>query len=678
MIRFIWLLSFLITVTATAQDSLKTTTLDAVVVTGQFEPQSIRNSVYQVRTISRDRILLRSPVNVQSILSTELGIRFSNDLTLGTSDISLMGMSGQNVKILLDGIPLLDRGATRESLNQIDVNTIDRIEIVEGPMSVMYGTDALAGVINIITKKYDNNRWSVTAKIHEETINTEYRPLSGAGVHNENVAVDWNGKLFNAGGGVTRNTFGGWRDGRIAVPSETSIWYPKDQWLGNAKFGMKNDKLNIWYRLNYVSETITSEGRPNPNTNIATDREYITNRFNHQLQADWQINGRLNFNGAVSYQDYSRRTRTTTFNAATGERKLSPDAGSQAEAIFTTANIRGIFYYKLSEHVSFQPGLDINLNEGSGDRIDRRRRIDDYAAFVSAEIKPTSSINIRPGLRFIHNSVYDAPPVVPSLNTKFTLTRSLDLRLAYGYGFRSPALRELYFYFFDASHSIQGNPDLKAEHSNSFSASFAWRRTTASGFQINSTLTGFYNAFENLIDIGIDAANPQVNTYINVYRYRTTGGTFEHNLAWKSLSGTIGFSYIGTYNQLSEDDTQLPMLIWTPEVNSTVTWKIEKIGASASLYYKYTGKRSNYEVATVDGEVVTRLASRDAFHLADLSITKRITSNLDLSAGIKNLFDLTDVRNSSLNTGGAHGGGAMVPMSFGRSYFLSLNFHLTK
>lgn len=676
--RYLWFLTFLISVTSYAQDSLKTTLLDAVVVTGQFEPQSIKKSVYQVRTISSDRILQRSPVNVQSILSTELGIRFSNDLTLGTSDITLMGMGGQNVKILLDGVPLLDRGATRESLNQIDVNTIERIEIVEGPMSVIYGTDALAGVINIITKKHDTGKWSIAAKLHEETVNTEYKPLTGAGVHNENVSVNWNGKLFNAGAGITRNTFGGWHDGRLFDPTETAIWHPKDQLLGHAIVGLKNDNLDIWYRVNYLNEEITSSGKANPNTNVAIDREYITDRVNHQLQADWRINHRLNFNGAFSYQDYSRRTRTTTFNVATGERRLSAEAGTQAKSNFTTTNLRGIFHYKLSDLVSFQPGIDINLSEGSGERIDRTRNINDYAMFVSAEIKPAASINIRPGLRFIHNSVYDAPPVVPSLNTKFSLTQSLDLRLAYGYGFRSPALRELYFYFFDASHSIQGNPNLKAEHSNSFSASFNWQKAATSALRVSSTLGGFYNTFENLIDVGIDAANPQVNTYINIYRYRTTGVTTEHNLSWKSLTGTVGFSYIGTYNQLSEDVTKLPSLLWTPEINSTITWHLEKIGASANLYYKYTGKRSNYEVATVNGEVATRLSTREPFHLADLTLTKRITSNFDVSAGVKNLFNLTDIRNSSGSAGSAHGDGIMVPMSYGRSYFLSLNFHLTK
>jgi outer membrane receptor for ferrienterochelin and colicins len=73
----------------------KPNNLDAVVVTGQFGPQSVRNSVYQVRTITNEQIRLRGATNIQSVLSTELGMRFSNDLTLGTTDVQLMGMSGQ-------------------------------------------------------------------------------------------------------------------------------------------------------------------------------------------------------------------------------------------------------------------------------------------------------------------------------------------------------------------------------------------------------------------------------------------------------------------------------------------------------------------------------------------------------------------------------------------------------
>jgi outer membrane receptor for ferrienterochelin and colicins len=132
-------------------DTLKT--LGEVVITGQYKPQSVKNSVYQVRVINSERIRQSGATEIKQVLANQLGFRFSNDNTIGTTDVQLMGMSGRNVKILLDGVPMVDRGDTRESLNQVDVNTIERIEIVEGPMSVSYGSDALAGVINIITKK---------------------------------------------------------------------------------------------------------------------------------------------------------------------------------------------------------------------------------------------------------------------------------------------------------------------------------------------------------------------------------------------------------------------------------------------------------------------------------------------------------------------------------------------
>jgi outer membrane receptor for ferrienterochelin and colicins len=664
------------TVLLQAQDSLQHRLLDPVVVTGQFEPQSLKKSVYQVRTITNERIQMRAPVNVQSVLSTELGIRFTNDLTLGTADISLMGMSGQNVKILVDGVPLLDRGATRESLNQIDINTVERIEIVEGPMSVVYGTDALAGVINIITRKFDDTQLAIDARVQEETMADEYAPFSKEGVHNENLSVNWQGKTWNAGGAITRNNSGGWQE-VYDVPVDAVQWHPKDQLLGMATVGYKKNGFQAGYRVNYLDETIKSLGTPNPNTSIATDQDYISKRYNQQIQTDWQLSDRLNFNGVVSYQDYSRRTRTTTYNVATGDRRLSTETGAQSEAKFNTALLRGMFAWKISDMFSLQPGVDINLTEGSGDRIDATRRINDYALFVSAEFKPSASVNIRPGLRFIHNSVYDAPPVIPSLNTRFALTKTLDLRLAYAHGFRSPALRELYFYFFDASHSIKGNPNLKAEYSNSFSASLAWQAHTTATFRVNSTLGGFYNAFENLIDTGIDPTNPQVTTYINVYRYKTTGGTLENNLAWRRLSGTVGMSYIGYYNQLSEEDTALPSVLWTPEVNATASYRFPRLGASINVFYKYTGKRTNYEVAETDQGLVIHLAERDAFHLADASISKKINAYVDLTGGVRNLFDVTLINNTSMQSG-AHASGPTVPIGYGRSYFLTVSFHWRK
>ena len=158
------------------EDTTRAKELSEVVVTGQYKPQSAQASVYQVRTISKERIQKQGATKLQDVLSNELNIRFSQDAATGGSDITMMGLKGQNVKILVDGLPMTGRQGTSNeiNINQIDINSIERIEIVEGPMSVVYGADALAGVINIITRKTSAAKLSVNARLHEETIGSEY------------------------------------------------------------------------------------------------------------------------------------------------------------------------------------------------------------------------------------------------------------------------------------------------------------------------------------------------------------------------------------------------------------------------------------------------------------------------------------------------------------------------
>ncbi|GAB4001130.1 TonB-dependent receptor [Spirosoma daeguense] len=653
--------------------------LNEVVVTGQYEPQSLKKSVYNVRVIDSERIRLRAAVNVMGVLNNELGFRFSNDLTLGTTDVQLMGMSGRNVKILLDGLPMVDRGDTRESLNQIDINNIERIEIVEGPMSVSYGSDALAGVINIITKKPGSEQLGINARIQEETANKEYNFLNNAGLHIQSAGVTWQKKAWNASAGVTNNTFGGWQG---QAPGRTKDWLPKDQLFGHGKIGYRTENVNVYYRLDALKENLLSQGIENPTTNLARDQRYITNRYVHQFQSDFKLSERLQLNAQASYTDYQRRTQTTILDVATGRRTLSLGEGEQDVSIFISQTYRATASYKASSMVSFQPGIDINLDGSSGARISGSPNINDYAFFISSTINPNARLSIRPGLRFIKNSVYSAPPIIPSLNAKLALTPTLDLRLSYARGFRSPALRELYFNFFDASHSIKGNPNLKAENSTSFSGSLAWQASR----KFKSTLNLFYNNFNNLISYGIDPNDPRITMNINIDKFKTTGGTLENVFTWKDIQATVGFSYIGRYNNLlTTTDTvnyasgKLNKFIWSPEVNTNFTYTLRKLDTKLSLFYKYSGKRPSYlAVANADGQVRAVLTEIAPFHWADFTITKPMFKYLTLTAGVKNLFNITRLANTSLDTGGAHSTGGPAPVSYGRSYFLGLTFQWYK
>lgn len=649
--------------------------LKEVVVTGQFEPQSLKNSVYRIRTIGQEQLLARASTSVENVLNTELGIRFSNDMALGESGIELMGMGGRNVKVMVDGLPIVDRGDLTQSLSQIDINTIERIEIVEGPMAVVYGTDALAGVINIITKKVEGDQLLLSARLQEETIAKEYNFFHNNGIHNANVSALWGNKGWKTSVSGSRNNAGGYIGGGSGAIDH---WMPKDQWFGSGSLGYGTARWDVNYRLDYSNEDILNLGNLNTSTLRQSQVNYLTDRWTHQLQGRYLANHRLSINFSGSYQDYSRRTRSLVRDYRNGTTELSGNAGSQDTSTFLTTVLRTTAQYIVSESLAIQPGLEYRGDKGTGQRIDGQPQINDYAFFISGEWKLDETFTVRPGLRFIHNSVYDAPPVIPSLNVKWGLSDQLDLRASYGRGFRSPALRELYFTFFDANHAIVGNPNLKAEHSNSIQTSINWLGMQNADVKWTSALNGFYNSFNDQINVGVDPSQPTVNTYINIDKFRTAGGTWENSLSYKRIVAKLGFSYIGRYNQLADEIENIPSMRWTPEVNAVLNYHIPKWKAGLNLYYKFNGRRIGFNaIAEDDGSISARRFEVQSYHTADLTLNKQLTAGLMLNGGVRNLFDVTTLDNTSLGAGSAHATDTgPIPISYGRSYFLGLKYDI--
>lgn len=656
------------------QDTTLSSTMldDVVVVTGQYEPQSIRKSVYQVRTIPEQRIQAKASVNLQDLLNTELNFRFSQDLAVGSSNISMMGLPGQYVKVLVDGVPIVGRQGTGNdiNLNQINVNTIDRIEIVQGPMAVSYGADAMAGVINIITKKAHQERLGISVRLHEESAGSEYG--KDQGIHNQYIAANWSWDKLYVKGEISRNNFMGWKGSATGRDRE---WHPKKQWITSGVAGMKSDNLNVYYRLDYLNENIHNPGVFN--NGEANDREYITNRYMHQVQGDAKLSKKISYNGAIAFTDFSRRTRTVTVHEATGDVRLS--LAGQDKTAFTGLTARGTFQYKLSDKISLQPGYDVNRESGEGGRlIQGNHIIYDYAIFVSAEYSPNSFVSIRPGVRMIRNSQYDAPPAVASLNTKFVLSGKSDLRVSYGRGFRAPSLRELYFYFYDANHAIEGNPDLEAELSHSFNAALQWRPVVRTDLSADIQVSGFYNALDNMINTGYKAGSNTIVTYINIDKYRTQGVILNGTLTRRRFEMGVGFSYTGYYNEFEDGGDDLPSFTWSPEVNSTVTYNMDKAGLTFNAFYKYTGKLPGYNVMMEDGEEVIRLSEIEGYHWADVSAQKKLFKNIRLSVGMKNLFNVKRISSSVQNTGDAHSSGPVRPIGYGTSYYVNLLYTFSK
>ena len=143
--------------------------LNEVVITAQYAPNSPEKAVHKIKIIDSKKIEIMGAQNLRDVLTNEMNVRISQDNILGSS-MSLQGISGQNVKILVDGIPVTGRLNGNIDISQINMNNVERIEIVEGPLSVNYGTDALAGTINIITKKTQKESVTVSSNNYYESV----------------------------------------------------------------------------------------------------------------------------------------------------------------------------------------------------------------------------------------------------------------------------------------------------------------------------------------------------------------------------------------------------------------------------------------------------------------------------------------------------------------------------
>ncbi|MBJ7429166.1 MAG: TonB-dependent receptor plug domain-containing protein, partial [Bacteroidia bacterium] len=170
--KVIWTLLMVIGVVnlnAQTQDTSKTKGLGEIIITGQIGECTQGNSILKVKVIDIKRINLQGAFNLPMLLANELNVRINYDPMLGNS-ISLQGISGQNIKVLIDGVPVIGREGGNIDLTQINLSSVERIEMVEGPMGVNYGSDAMGGVINIITKKTVKNRTRLSAGSYAESI----------------------------------------------------------------------------------------------------------------------------------------------------------------------------------------------------------------------------------------------------------------------------------------------------------------------------------------------------------------------------------------------------------------------------------------------------------------------------------------------------------------------------
>ena len=634
--------------------------LEEVVVTGQYKPVRVDKSIYNIKLIGTPRIENQAANTMAELLSKELNFKINNDPSTGAS-LDLQGISGENVKILVDGVPVIGRLDGNIDLSQINLENVEHIEIVEGPMSVIYGSNALAGVVNIITKNNKTARFKSGIHGYYESV----------GVYNLNGNVDTrfgnHGLSFTGG----RNFFGGYS---LVDSARYQQWKPKEQYNAGVSYSYRKEAMSLRYKMDYFRENLLDRSNlfP-PYLEKGFDTWFHTTRFNNSLHYDRNLKrgNSLNFLGAYSY--YDRQKTKYLKDLTTLETILIPNPDEHDTSTFHSITARGGFNHATEEGVlDYQAGFDMNSEYGSGKRMQGgKEHIGDYAAFASVQWHISPTLTLQPAFRISYNTKYKSP-LTPSLNVKYELGKTI-LRASYARGFRAPSLKELYLQFYDSNHQIEGNEDLVAETSHNFNLN-ASNNSSIGSVPVNLKLNLFYNIIEDRISlVQVDPDNPLHYKNANTDHFESVGGNL--NLGaypLRTLSVDAGVSYIGRKDSYYQSDA----FVFSPSALFNATYKFYKNRASANLFYKYSGE---YPVHRFISDEEIALSYLEAYHNMDFNLSLKVWSQkIRLGTGVKNIFNNTQLQGTSGGSG--HGGGdaSSSIVGWGRTFFVSVKYHFTK
>lgn len=635
--------------------------LGEFVITAQYAPVPLNESAYKTTVITKQQIEQTASVNLKDILQYQAGIQLSEDLILGSA-LEMYGLGGENIKILVNGIPVIGRTDGNIDLSQILISDVERIEIIQGPMSVSYGTNALGGVINIITTNSREEKLRTAGNLYYET----------TGNYNTDASLKYNlSKNFFLSIQGGRNYFDGWKKDEdfhllpvssLADTNRTFTWKPKEQYFGTAEVGLQVKKTEISLRSSYFEEKITNRGYPRePYYETAFDEYYFTKRLDHAIFMNTKFKN-LNVRNEVAFNIYDRTKNTFYTDLTTLEQTFTGGSELQDTSEFTLLHVKSVLSkFSLASTLNFETGIDLNIETARGKRIeDSIQNINDYAVFASMQYEPFTNFVITPGVRYAYNTKY-ASPVVPSLHLKYAV-KNFQFRSSYAFGFRSPSLKELYFYFVDINHNIVGNTELKAESSRSFMFSPSYN-VLKTNYSFSTGVTLFHNHIYNLITLA-QLSDVQYS-YMNVGEYISKGINLTADFNTNSYNLHCSFDLTGV-----SDSYYIPAgdnFFYTPSLQMAVMYLYETAGINAGVYLNYSGKKNSY-AADAEGNIVTSYIN--TYSLADIILQKSLfDKRLTFTIGCKNIFDVQNVDAFVGST--AHSSDAFsIPMDSGRSFFI--------
>ena len=632
--------------------------LELATVTGEDSGTSKQDALRNVRTIASEQIVTMGAHSLRDLLRSQLNFEVAQDPILGAAT-KMNGLGGRSVNVLIDGVPLTGRMNDNVDLSQVALNDVERIEIIDGPMAVEFGTNSLAGTINIITKTDLAARTTFEGNVQYESV----------GVQSQSVALSTNHKGRHHSLNLSRYYFDGWSpkdrnwDGfsdYLADSARTQLWNPKLQHTINWKTQYQIGKWLIKPRFNGMIEQIENKGAPRqPYGQTAFDDQYTTRRWIPVLEAKRYRTDGKSWSFLASYQRFWRSRKAFVTDLTNLE--ITPLEGTaQDTTSMHSFQTRGSGDILENGPWSIQVGWDLNHQTFTSRRMESpTKSISDAAMFAHTQWK-RNQMKWKLGLRQAYNSQF-ASPLLPSVHGLWK-SGAQRVRVSYAKGFRAPSLKELYFQFVDINHSLYGNENLEPETSHYGQLTWGVDRDL---FAVSAEL--FTNFIQNQIGL-IDQLDGTYR-YQNFAQFQAQG--FKVNGEIRGEKWTIGSaaSVIGSQQKTNRNSDSFPRFT-SVESATQIQWRANAsfhLGASVR-FIGPTQRVVSTEFESVQQQQTEGYSWVDA-HVQWTSPSQR----WQLTAIAKNLTNVTTVTNAANNA--AHSPTNTL-MSWGRSLNLRLNYRI--
>lgn len=478
-----------------AEENLQEFSLDTMVVTATRTAMTVKETPSTVEIVDSKKLEQTQAKTLHDALKGALGVNVFNDFQ-GRSNVSIRGSESRHVLIMVDGKRLGGEAAYNSAnawdVDRIRMEDVERVEIIRGPAGALYGSDAMGGVINVITKTPDKT----TADI-----NYEY------GWYEDGKGAGYKGNLYLQGaeGNYSYKINAGLNKNRPYLDPKGSgdsmNFYGKQQPLS----------LNVGYKFDNGNKlTVDYSKIKEENQKSTTTRKIMvpSKVWQDQVQTIWNNNKRtdyaITYQGSDDKQDWMFRAYKSVFdknykNQNNTRMTMMGHTGKwtlQAPKVDTVKRtlsvIEGKDTFNLSDKNKLTAGFEYRKDQSEGTRLKKpntslsgssahdafdKADINYMAAYVQDEFRPNDKWLIIPSVRFDHSDQF-SNKLTSNLAATYNAADDVRIKAAIGQGYKTPTVNDLYIFWemYAANPGGKGqfyvgNPDLKPEKSLSYELS---------------------------------------------------------------------------------------------------------------------------------------------------------------------------------------------------------------